>query len=83
MASSLVRVMSPTPTPALFDTLTPREREVALALATGLTCREIAPMMNISIKTVDTHRQHVLEKLELKNNVELCRAMIREGRITP
>lgn len=62
-----------------FPTLTPREREVALLLADGRTNREIAAMIEVSIKTVDTHRGHILQKLELKNNVALCKLSIRSG----
>lgn len=69
--------------PTLWDRLTLREREVALMLARGDTNREIANALGISIKTVDTHRGHVLAKLECKNNVGLARFMIREGRVTP
>jgi DNA-binding NarL/FixJ family response regulator len=66
-----------------FPTLSPREREVALLLARGATNRAIAKDLDISIKTVDTHRQKVMNKLELDNNVMLCRLAIREGWIKP
>lgn len=62
-----------------FPLLTEREREVALLLAEGLSCREIAGQLDISPKTIDTHRGHVLKKLELANTVLLCRLAIREG----
>lgn len=62
-----------------FPALTSREREVALLLAVGKTNREIAKDLGISIKTIDTHRGHILKKLELRNNVELARMAIREG----
>lgn len=78
---------SPTPTvvpaPSVFTKLTARERDIALRLASGATNREIAGVLNISIKTVDTHRGHVLKKLECKNNVALCRLLIREGLVQP
>jgi DNA-binding NarL/FixJ family response regulator len=77
----------PVPSPllerTLYDTLTPREQEVADQLARGFSCRDIAPALGISIKTVDTHRGHVLQKLKLKNNVELCRFMIRAALVIP
>ncbi len=69
--------------PSKYNHLTEREREVADALARGISNREIAKAMGISIKTVDTHRGHLLKKLDCKNNVELCRFMIREGRVAP
>ena len=75
--------MQPAPEPlkSILTRLTDREDEVAMFLACGETNREIAKAMGISIKTVDTHRGHLLKKLECKNNVELCRLMIREGRV--
>lgn len=66
-----------------FPTLTPRERQIALMLAAGRTNRSIAAELDISIKTVDTHRGKIMQKLELANNVELCRLAIREGWMQP
>ena len=65
-----------------WNLLTPREREVAELLARGEKNGEIAKALGIGIKTVDTHRAHILFKLDLENNVALCRFMIREGRVT-
>lgn len=59
--------------------LTAREREVATMLAQGFTNREIAEQVGISIKTVDTHRGHVLKKLRLKNNAILTHLAISRG----
>ena len=67
------KVLSP------FDTLTTREREVADGLARGVTNREIAERLGISIKTVDTHRGHVLKKTRARNNAELARIAIKWG----
>ena len=63
--------------------LTPRERVVAALLAAGKTCREVAAELGVSVKTVDTHRQHVLHKLHVRNNVELVLLLLREQAITP
>lgn len=60
-------------------TLTPRERDVAHGIAEGRTNRAIAEELKISIKTVDTHRSHLLKKLGCKNNVLLVRYMLKEG----
>lgn len=57
--------------------LTTRQMEVALLLAIGKTNHEIAEKLDMSVKTVDTHRAHVLKKLELRNNVELARHALR------
>ncbi len=66
-----------------LSVLSARELEVADLLARGAPNREIAKALGISIKTVDTHRAHVLKKLDCANNVALCRRMIREGRVAP
>lgn len=59
--------------------LTARELQVMEMLARGLTNREIAEHLQISIKTVDTHRGHVLKKLGLRNNSELTRFAIKHS----
>jgi two-component system, NarL family, invasion response regulator UvrY len=59
--------------------LTARELQVMEMLARGLTNREIAENLEISIKTVDTHRGHVLKKLGLRNNSELTRFAVKHG----
>lgn len=63
--------------------LSPRETEVLRRLALGATNREIADEFGLSIKTVDTHRGHVLKKLRLRNNSDLTRFAIRVGEVTP
>jgi len=59
--------------------LTAREQQVMEMLARGMTNREIAQHLNISIKTVDTHRGHVMKKLGLRNNSELTRFAVKHG----
>lgn len=59
--------------------LSPREFQVLGHLASGLTNREIAKMLEISVKTVDTHRGHVLKKLKLRNNSDLTRFAMQHG----
>lgn len=60
-------------------TLSRREFEVMCALAAGKTNREIAGTLGISVKTIDTHRGHVLKKLALRNNSDITRFAIRHG----
>jgi DNA-binding NarL/FixJ family response regulator len=64
-----------------FDVLTPRELEVLKLIAEGHTSKEIAAMLVISIKTVDKHRTNMLEKLGMRDRVELTRYAIRRGLI--
>ena len=65
------------------DPLTPRELEVVKLIAEGLTSEEIAEQLVISKKTVDRHRANVLEKLGMRNRVELTRYAIRRGLVEP
>ena len=62
--------------------LTAREQQVMEMLARGMTNREIAENLTISIKTVDTHRGHILKKLGLRNNSELTRFAVKHGYVT-
>lgn len=59
--------------------LTSRERQVAERLGYGDTNREVADKLDISVKTVDTHRGHILKKLSLRNNVALARLLAKAG----
>jgi DNA-binding NarL/FixJ family response regulator len=59
--------------------LTAREQEVLLLLADGKRVKEIAHMLNISSKTVESHRQNVMDKLEIHSTIELTRYALREG----
>jgi two-component system, NarL family, response regulator NreC len=62
-----------------FDALTVREREVLQMIAEGKPVRKIAEALFISPKTVETHRAHLMEKLELHNTVEIVRFAVRKG----
>jgi DNA-binding NarL/FixJ family response regulator len=66
-----------------FDLLTPRELEVLKLIAEGHTSKEIAAMLVISIKTGDRHRTNMLEKLGMRDRVELTRYAIRRGLVEP
>jgi two-component system, NarL family, response regulator NreC len=62
--------------------LTPREREVLQLLAEGKATREIAALLGLSARTVETHRQQIMNKLNLHKAAELVKYAIREGMIT-
>jgi len=62
-----------------FSALTIREREVLQLLAEGKTTRQIATHLNISVKTIETHRQQVMDKLNMHSIAELTKYAIREG----
>ena len=61
--------------------LTPREHEVLTLIAEGLTNREIAEKLVISVKTVDRHRENIMRKLDLHNRVALVKYAIEKGLI--
>jgi DNA-binding NarL/FixJ family response regulator len=64
-----------------FDVLTPRELEVLKLIAEAYTNKQIAEALFISIKTVERHRQNILDKLGMRDRVELTRYAIRRGLI--
>ena len=66
-------------TDASYDTLTPREQEIMVLLAEGLSSKEIADKLFISPKTVDNHRSNIFRKLNLHSVIELIRYAARLG----
>jgi DNA-binding NarL/FixJ family response regulator len=66
-----------------FDVLTPRELEVLKLIAEAHSSKEIAKELFISIKTVERHRQNILDKLGMRDRVELTRYAIRRGLTQP
>jgi len=65
-----------------FERLTDREREVLQLIAEAYSTREIAEQLHISIKTAETHRAHLMEKLSLHSTADLTRYAIRKGVVT-
>jgi DNA-binding NarL/FixJ family response regulator len=65
------------------DPLTPRELEIVKLVAEGHSSDEIAELLVISRKTVEHHRSHILEKLGMRDRVELTRYAIRRGLVEP
>jgi DNA-binding NarL/FixJ family response regulator len=63
--------------------LTPREQEVVKLIAEAHTNREIAEILHLSEKTVESHRANVLQKLGMRDRVELVRYAIRHGLVEP
>jgi DNA-binding NarL/FixJ family response regulator len=64
------------------DTLTPRQREVLQLIAEGRNTREIAGALNITAKTVETHRAQLKERLDIHDTAGLVRYAIRAGLVT-
>jgi two-component system response regulator NreC len=67
----------------LYETLTNREREVLQLVAEGSTNLEVAHRLQISVKTVQTHRAAVMEKLGLRDVTHLVRYAVRRGLVDP
>jgi DNA-binding NarL/FixJ family response regulator len=66
-----------------FDVLTTRELQVLKLIAEAYTSKAIAEELVISVKTVDRHRQNILDKLGMSDRVELTRYAVRRGLIQP
>ena len=65
-----------------YELLTDREREILQLVAEGKTNKEIAGVLNVSLYTVDTHRTHILQKLNLHSVPELILYAVRKGIIS-
>ena len=74
--------MSKDPGPSVFDSLSPREREVLQLIAEGQSTKEVARVLKVSVKTVETHRRQLMNKLKLYSVAELTRYAIREGLVS-
>lgn len=64
------------------NALTPREQEILKLIAEGKTNQQIADILIISLKTVQTHRAHIMEKLDMHDRTELVKYAIRKGIIS-
>ena len=65
------------------DLLTAREREILQLLAEGKTIKQIAEQLFLSIKTIYTHRDQIMKKLQVENMAELTKLALRDGLIAP
>lgn len=62
-----------------YDPLTPRERQVLQLIAEGMTTKETAALLDVSVKTAETHRTNLMEKLDIHSTAGLVRYAIRRG----
>jgi DNA-binding NarL/FixJ family response regulator len=70
------------PVRTAFGVLSSREREVLQLMSEGLATKQIAASLRVSVKTVETHRRQIMEKLDLHSVAELTKYAIREGLTT-
>jgi len=82
LAEDYVRVLRQKGAVDSYDLLTSREQEILQLLAEGKVNKEVATALNISPYTVETHRKHILEKLNLHNPAELILYAVRKGIIS-
>jgi DNA-binding NarL/FixJ family response regulator len=73
----------PSTEPTGRSRLTAREREIVQLLAEGKSNKEVAQMLNISIKTAETHRTNIMNKLDLRSITELVRYAVRNNIVEP
>ena len=64
---------------SVFTTLSSREREVLQMLAEGKSTKQVAYDLYVSVKTIETHRQNIMHKLNINNLADLIKFAIREG----
>ncbi len=64
---------------SVFSLLTARQREVLQLTAEGMSTREIAEQLKVSVKTVESHRAKIMEKLDVHSIAELTKYAVREG----
>lgn len=62
-----------------YESLTDREKQVLKLLAEGRSNKEVAQLLEISVKTAMSHREHLMEKLDLHNRTDLVKFAIRKG----
>jgi len=82
LAEDYVRILKQKGGVDSYDLLTAREREILQLVVEGKANKEIATTLNISPYTVETHRKHILEKLNLHNPAELILYAVRKGIIS-
>jgi len=82
LAEDYIRVLKQKGEVDSYDLLTDREREILQLLAEGKANKEAATLLNISPYTVETHRKHILEKLNLHTPAELILYAVRKGIIS-
>jgi two-component system, NarL family, response regulator NreC len=82
LAEDYIRVLKQKGVVDSYDLLTDREREILQLLAEGKANKEVAASLNISPYTVETHRSHILQKLNLHNPAELILYAVRKGIIS-
>lgn len=82
IVTEYIQAPAESPNTASSSCLSPREKEVLKLIANGRNTKEIAFSLQVSVKTVETYRQHVMKKLSLHSVADLVKYAIREGLIS-
>ena len=83
LTRDLIRASQNGPVTSPPDPLTVREKEVLKLIAEGISNKEIADMLHISIRTVEHHRENIMKKLKIKKMANLVKYAIQEGYTSP
>jgi two-component system response regulator NreC len=81
LVEDYVRQMRQRGTTDSYDLLTDREKEVLQLLAEGRSNKEVATQLNVGLSTIETHRGHLMQKLNLHNTAEVVLYAVRKGLI--
>ena len=79
LAENLVCYLGPEQEASPHQMLSDREYQVMLMIASGKTVTDIAEELNLSVKTISTHRRRSLQKMQMKNNAEFTYYAVKEG----
>ena len=79
LAEKLAVEIGPSIDKARHETLSDREYQVMLLIASGKTVKEIAEVLSLSVKTISTHRTRILRKMNMKNNAQLIHYAVKLG----
>ena len=82
MGEYLARIRNGGEGVSAFETLSDREKEILGWIAKGYSNKEIAEMLVISVKTVETHKSHLMDKLGLRSRPELIKLALKKGLLT-
>jgi two-component system response regulator NreC len=77
------KLAQPPPSAGPVDELSPREREVLRLLALGYTNQEVAERLVVSVRTVESHRAHVMNKLRVDSRAAMVQHALHAGLLTP
>lgn len=76
-------VSAPAPLAEAELPLTPRQRDILKRVVSGLSMKEIAYELNLSVKTVESHRAQIMDRLQIRNLPQLVLYAVRHGLVTP